>query len=60
MADLRHISDDDLVAEVLRRGGLGDCPTCRKWQTYMGAYDRDGWTLRCHGCVRAIARCSCR
>jgi len=23
----------------------------------MGAYDEDGYTLRCHGCLRAIARC---
>lgn len=24
-----------------------------------GAYDADGYTLRCHGCLRAIARCTC-
>jgi hypothetical protein len=34
--------------------------TCGKWQTYMGIYDRDGYTLRCHGCLRAIANCRCR
>ena len=32
---------------------------CRKWQTYLGTYDSDGYTLRCHGCLRAIARCTC-
>ena len=36
------------------------CPTCRKWQTYTGIYDGDGNTLRCHGCKRAVARCTCR
>ncbi|WP_282686315.1 MULTISPECIES: hypothetical protein [unclassified Streptomyces] len=36
-------------------------PRCRcgKWQTYMGAWDSDGYTIRCHGCLRAIWRCTC-
>ena len=40
--------------------GFGMCPTCHgKWQTYLGTYDSDGYTLRCSGCVRAVARCTC-
>lgn len=56
--DLSQASDDALVKELSRRGVLPRCP-CRKWQTYIGAYDRDGRTLRCHGCLQAIARCRC-
>jgi hypothetical protein len=54
-----HLSTDELVKELTRRGALPRCP-CGKWQTYIGSYDRDGETLRCHGCLRAIARCTCR
>ncbi len=32
---------------------------CRKWRTYLGHYDVDGYTLRCCGCLRAIWRCYC-
>lgn len=36
------------------------CPTCRgKWKTYTGVWDLDGYTLRCHGCLKAVARCWC-
>ena len=59
MRDLEDATTEELVAELTRRGNLPHC-TCRKWKTYMGAYDRDGYTLRCHGCLRAIARCTCR
>ncbi|MFI6160378.1 hypothetical protein ACIA59_10560 [Micromonospora haikouensis] len=59
MADLTHVPTEDLAAELLRRNALPRC-TCRRWRTYLGAYDRDGYTLRCHGCLRAIARCTCR
>lgn len=57
-ADLDKASDQELVAEMARRQMLPSC-RCGKWQTYMGAYDHDGYTLRCHGCLRAIARCTC-
>lgn len=56
---LRDYSDDELNAEVVRRASMA-CPTCRKWQAYIGVYDSDGNTLRCHGCLRAVARCTCR
>ncbi len=49
---------DELVAELSRRGALPNCP-CGRWTTYIGTYDADGNTLRCHGCLRAIARCWC-
>lgn len=55
----RDLSDDELVKELTRRGALPRCP-CGKWQTYVGHWDADGKTLRCHGCLRAIARCTCR
>lgn len=58
MADLSNISTGDLVQELTRRNAMPRCP-CKRWQTYMGAYDSDGYTLRCHGCLRAIARCTC-
>jgi hypothetical protein len=49
---------DELIDELTRRQALPRCP-CGKWRTYIGAYDRDGVTLRCHGCLRAIAHCTC-
>lgn len=58
MADLSSASTNDLVQELTRRNALPRCP-CKRWRTYMGAYDSDGYTLRCHGCLRAIARCTC-
>jgi hypothetical protein len=59
MADLTQIPIADLVAELTRRRALPGC-RCGKWQTYLGVYDRDGYTLRCHGCRRSIASCTCR
>jgi hypothetical protein len=57
MVELRKASDADLVAELNRRNAL-PC-RCGRWQTYMGAYDQDGYTLRCRGCLLVIARCTC-
>jgi hypothetical protein len=59
MSDLSNASTEELVDELTRRGNLPRC-RCGKWQTYIDVYDRDGYTLRCHGCLRAIARCMCR
>lgn len=56
--DLAHLSTADLVKELSARNALPRCK-CGKWQTYVGAYDQDGYTLRCHGCLKAIARCTC-
>jgi hypothetical protein len=53
------MTDDELLAEVGRRGLSPRC-RCGRWQTYLGAYDRDGMTWRCHGCLRAIDKCRCR
>lgn len=57
--------DDGRMAKLKRRDfpaaekGLNPCCRCKRWQTYMGVYDQDGYTLRCYGCLRAIARCTC-
>lgn len=59
MADLTTATTEELVAELTRRGAMPRC-RCQRWKTYLGAYDRDGYTLRCGGCRRAIARCTCR
>lgn len=58
MGDFSAASTEELAAELSRRAALPRCP-CGRWQTYLGTYDRDGYTLRCHGCLRAIARCTC-
>lgn len=58
MPDLSQASDGDLQAELIKRGAMPRCK-CGKWQTYVGVYDRDGYTLRCHGCLKAIAKCTC-
>lgn len=58
MSDLDGKTTAELVNELQRRGALPRCP-CGRWRTYVGAYDSDGYTLRCHGCLRAIARCTC-
>lgn len=55
---LDRYSTQELVSELTRRGAMPRC-RCGKWQAYLGAYDRDGYTLRCHGCLRAIAGCTC-
>lgn len=59
MSDLSNATTEELAAELTRRNALPRCQ-CGKWKTYMGAYDRDGYTLRCRGCLRATARCTCR
>lgn len=58
MAELGDATDDELVKELTRRGGLPRC-RCGRWQTYVGSWDSDGRTLRCHGCLKAIAKCMC-
>lgn len=58
MADLRNATDSELAAELTRRGALPRCP-CGRWQTYIGIWDQDGKTVRCRGCLRAIAKCRC-
>jgi hypothetical protein len=35
------------------------CPGCTRWTLYLGSYDTDGHTWRCHGCLRIPARCTC-
>lgn len=59
MVNLANATTEELVAELQRRGTMPRC-TCQRWTTYVGHYDADGYTLRCHGCLRAIARCTCR
>lgn len=56
---VRDADTRDLVDELTRRGAMPPCP-CGKWKTYVGAWDRDGVTLRCSGCLKAIAKCTCR
>lgn len=65
MSALDDFSTEDLLAELAFRGALpkpqgGGMCGCRKWATYVGAYDAGGYTTRCHGCLRAVARCTCR
>lgn len=57
MSKLSEFSDEALHAEVVRRNP----PRCRcgKWSAYMGIYDADGFMLRCHGCLRAVGKCTC-
>lgn len=55
MADLSSATNDELATEMSRRNAMPSCK-CQRWQTYMGI---DGYTLRCHGCLRAIGRCTC-
>lgn len=52
------LTTEELVAELTRRDALPRCK-CGKWKTYIGSYDRDGYTVRCRGCLKAIARCTC-
>lgn len=44
----------DMVEVASEPGGGTD-----RGKTYIGIFDTDGYTLRCHGCLRAIARCTC-
>lgn len=55
---LRLATNEQLIAEMKARHLLPLC-TCGKWQTYAGPYDNDGYTWRCHGCLKAIRRCAC-
>jgi hypothetical protein len=57
-AGLTGATDDELVQELTRRGALPRCP-CGRWKTYVGVWDEDGRTLRCHGCLRAVGKCRC-
>lgn len=58
MSGLKSASTAELLAEIQTRGAMPRC-RCRKWNTYLGMYDADGNTLRCFGCLRAVARCTC-
>ncbi len=62
MKDVTEMTHEELQTEVLRlRKAVPErCPTCRRWAVYTGAYDEDGYTLRCHGCLRSIGKCTCR
>jgi hypothetical protein len=51
-------SDAEREAERRVQEAMPAC-RCRKWRTYIGVYDQDGRTLRCHGCLRAVWRCGC-
>ena len=52
------ISTDEIIMELAQRGTLFLC-RCHKWATYIGSYDADGYTLRCHGCLKAVKHCTC-
>jgi hypothetical protein len=56
---LADYTTEELVAELARRNAAPRC-RCRRWPTYIGAYDRHGNTWRCHGCRRIPAECRCR
>jgi hypothetical protein len=58
MTTLMDATDAELVAEMARRGRVPRC-RCQRWQTYLGAYDQDGYTWRCRGCLCSIAKCRC-
>lgn len=58
VTDLSHVSTEELTREIERRGALPRC-RCQKWGTYFGPYDSDGYTQRCFGCLRAVAKCTC-
>ena len=54
----RDLTTKELVDELTRRGAMPRC-RCGKWKTYVGVWDTDGNTVRCHGCLKAIAKCTC-
>lgn len=58
MTTLEDATDEQLIAEITRRGRNPRCQ-CQRWQTYLGPYDADGYTWRCRGCLRAVAKCGC-
>jgi hypothetical protein len=53
--------EDSAAAEEAERRVAEAMPACRcgRWQTFVGHYDADGRTVRCHGCLRAIWNCTC-
>lgn len=57
-SELKKFKTRDLVDELTRRNVLPKC-RCVMWGTFIGAYDSDGYTLRCTGCRRSILRCTC-
>lgn len=56
--DLSDVPLEELERELQRRRGTERC-LCKKWNAYMGTYDSDGYTLRCHGCLRSVLKCRC-
>ena len=58
MTNVENATDQELVDELTRRGSMPRC-RCGRWQTYTGVWDSDGKTLRCHGCLKAVAKCWC-
>lgn len=52
------VTDQELQEELRRRGAMPRC-ICGKWQTYIGAWDEHGNTIRCHGCLKPINLCTC-
>jgi hypothetical protein len=58
MPEVKQASTQELVEELTRRGDMPRC-RCGRWRTYIGVWDSDGKTLRCHGCLKAVARCTC-
>lgn len=54
----RDLTTQELVDELARRGDMPRCQ-CGRWKTYIGSWDADGRTLRCAGCLLAIAKCRC-
>lgn len=59
MTRAEDLTDEQLIAELTRRGRNPRC-RCQRWQTYLGRWDRRGYTWRCRGCLRAIDECFCR
>lgn len=57
MSNLAIVSTEELVAELNKRQVLR-C-SCGKWPTYMGNWDQDGFALRCRGCLKIPAKCTC-
>jgi hypothetical protein len=58
VSDLDDLETQELVDELTRRGAMPRC-RCGKWDAYLGAYDQDGYTLRCAGCLTSVGRCTC-
>lgn len=56
--NLRDTTTGALVDELSRRNVLPRC-SCKRWATYLGRWDADGYTLRCHGCLKAVGKCRC-